>query len=132
MWSAGDSISEKYNPTQKVIIVKNNNRGIYPSAFSIIAGLILEYDGAYPFAVAAYNAGPLNVRRWINNAGDPRQTDIDTIDWIERIPFRETRNYVQRVLENLAVYRLLQKNSTKFISPKNYPLPLGWHMGTQS
>ena len=94
--------------------------------------LIQKFEGSYVLALAAYNAGPLNVRRWINNAGDPRQTDIDTIDWIERIPFRETRNYVQRVLENLAVYRLLQKNSTKFISPKNYPLPLGWHMGTQS
>jgi soluble lytic murein transglycosylase len=97
-----------------------------------LARLIQKFDGNYVLALAAYNAGPLNVQRWINSAGDPRQTKIDTIDWIERIPFRETRNYVQRVLENLYVYRRLQKNSTKSISPENYWRPLGWHMSTQS
>ena len=97
-----------------------------------LARLIQKFDGNYVLALAAYNAGPLNVQRWINSAGDPRQTEIDTIDWIERIPFRETRNYVQRVLENLDVYRRLQKSSTKPISPENYWRPLRWHMSTQS
>ena len=59
--------------------------------------LIVKYKGSYVLAVAAYNAGPSNVKRWIKNNGDPRKKDINIIDWIERIPFYETRNYVQRV-----------------------------------
>lgn len=61
------------------------------------------YDGSYPLAVAAYNAGPGNVRKWINAYGDPRG-NVDIISWIEKIPFMETRGYVQRVLENTVVY----------------------------
>ena len=70
-----------------------------------IAGLILEYDGAYPFAVAAYNAGPKRVRYWKKINKDPQKGTTNYIDWIELIKFRETRNYVQRVLENYNVYR---------------------------
>ncbi len=70
-----------------------------------IAGLILEYDGAYPFAIAAYNAGPKRVRYWKKINKDPQKNEIDYIDWIELIKFKETRNYVQRVLENYNVYR---------------------------
>ena len=70
-----------------------------------IAGLILEYDGAYPFAVAAYNAGPKRVRYWKKINKNPQKNQIDYIDWIELIKFKETRNYVQRVLENYNVYR---------------------------
>ena len=58
-------------------------------------------------ALAAYNAGPKRVRQWLRRKGDIRKADVDSIDWVELIPFRETRNYVQRVLENLQVYRLL-------------------------
>ncbi len=64
-----------------------------------------EFGGSYILAIAAYNAGPGRVRKWIAAHGDPRHPDVDEIDWIERIPFSETRNYVQRVLENLEVYR---------------------------
>lgn len=64
------------------------------------------FGGSYPLALAAYNAGPHRVIRWIKERGDPRTPDVDMIDWIERIPFTETRNYVQRVLESLHVYRL--------------------------
>ena len=58
------------------------------------------YGGSYPLAVAAYNAGPGNVNKWLRANGDPRNGSIDWIDWIEKIPLSETRNYVQRVLEN--------------------------------
>jgi soluble lytic murein transglycosylase len=57
-------------------------------------------------SIAAYNAGPGRVRQWIDAFGDPRSPTVDVVDWVERIPFTETRNYVQRVLENLQVYRL--------------------------
>jgi soluble lytic murein transglycosylase len=55
--------------------------------------------------VASYNAGGGNVSKWIRAYGDPRSANVDPIDWIERIPFSETRNYVQRVLEGVLVYR---------------------------
>ena len=70
-----------------------------------IAGLILNYDGAYPYAVAAYNAGPNRVKYWKKINKDPQKNQINYVDWIELIKFRETRNYVQRVLENYNVYR---------------------------
>jgi soluble lytic murein transglycosylase len=69
-----------------------------------LASLIDEFDGSHILALAAYNAGPRRVRRWIRDYGNPR--DVDPIDWIESIPIAETRNYVQRVLEGLYVYRL--------------------------
>lgn len=65
------------------------------------------YRGSYVLSVAAYNAGPGNVNRWIQTYGDPRTT-VDVLDWIEKIPFAETRNYVQRVLENAVVYDQLE------------------------
>ena len=72
-----------------------------------IAGLILEYDGAYPFAIAAYNAGPKRVKYWKRINKNPQINQIDYVDWIELIKFKETRNYVQRVLENYNVYRYI-------------------------
>jgi soluble lytic murein transglycosylase len=72
-----------------------------------IAGLILNYDGAYPYAIAAYNAGPNRVKYWKKINKDPQKKQIDYVDWIELIKFRETRNYVQRVLENYNVYRYI-------------------------
>ncbi len=72
-----------------------------------IAGLILEYEGAYPFAIAAYNAGPKRVRYWKKINKNPQKGQIDYVDWIELIKFKETRNYVQRVLENYNVYRYI-------------------------
>jgi len=71
-----------------------------------LAGLIDEFDGSYVMALAGYNAGPGRARKWARLNGNPRERTIDTIDWIEMIPFNETRNYVQRVLENLQIYRL--------------------------
>ena len=79
-----------------------------------LAGLILLYDGAYPFAVAAYNAGPSRVKYWKKINKNPQKKQIDFIDWVELIKFRETRNYVQRVMENYNVYRyILEKKPIK-------------------
>ena len=72
-----------------------------------IAGLILEYDGSYPFAIAAYNAGPRRGKYWKKLNKNPQKNQIDYVDWIELIKFKETRNYVQRVLENFNVYRYI-------------------------
>ena len=83
-----------------------------------IAGLILDYDGAYPFAVAAYNAGPKRVKYWKKINKNPQKKQIDYINWIELIKFRETRNYVQRVLENYNVYRYILEQ--KPIKMKNF------------
>ena len=89
-----------------------------------IAGLILEYDGAYPFAIAAYNAGPKRVRYWKKINKNPQKKEIDYVDWIELIKFKETRNYVQRVLENYNVYNyIVQKKPVEIIDFfKNKPL----------
>ena len=70
-----------------------------------LSELIERYDGSYILALAAYNAGPARVRRWLDVFGDPRTPEVDPVDWIESIPIYETRNYVQRVLEGLTVYR---------------------------
>ncbi|HYC94499.1 MAG TPA: transglycosylase SLT domain-containing protein, partial [Sphingomicrobium sp.] len=65
--------------------------------------LVNNWGGNYPLAVASYNAGSGNVRKWVNSYGDPRG-NVDIVSWIEKIPFEETRGYVQRVLENSVVY----------------------------
>jgi soluble lytic murein transglycosylase len=72
---------------------------------SHLADLIDDFGGSYVLAIAAYNAGSHNARSWISEWGDPRSRSVDVVDWIELIPFSETRNYVQRVTENLQVYR---------------------------
>ena len=71
---------------------------------SYFARLMTRYNGSYPLAVAAYNAGPGNVNRWLRANGDPRDGSIGWVEWIEKIPIYETKNYVQRVLENAVVY----------------------------
>jgi len=72
-----------------------------------LAGLLEEYEGSYPFALAAYNAGPKRVKYWKKINGDPQKGKIDYVNWIELIKFKETRNYVQRVLENVNVYKYI-------------------------
>ena len=72
-----------------------------------LSRLLADFGGNYVLTFAAYNAGAARVRGWIDRYGDPRDPDVDVIDWIERIPFDETRNYVQRTIENLQVYRAL-------------------------
>jgi soluble lytic murein transglycosylase len=70
-------------------------------------GLLENYNGVFPFAIAAYNAGPNRVKTWRRINGDPAKGQISYINWIEQIRFEETRNYVQRVLENINVYKYI-------------------------
>ncbi len=81
--------------------------------------------GSYPLAIAAYNAGGGNVNKWLAANGDPRQGQIDMIDWIEAIPFSETRGYVQRVLENAVVYDLLHPERSRSQGQAR----LSWYLG---
>jgi soluble lytic murein transglycosylase len=67
--------------------------------------MLNRFGGALPLAVAAYNAGPARVEEWLGTLGDPRGVEVPMLDWLEMIPFTETRNYVQRVIENMPVYR---------------------------
>jgi soluble lytic murein transglycosylase len=77
-----------------------------------ISGLIQNFGNCLPLAIAAYNAGPTNVANWLAANGDPEMGSAaggaDMIDWVEEIPFSETRNYVQRVTESIVIYRALQ------------------------
>jgi soluble lytic murein transglycosylase len=71
-----------------------------------LSALLSEYRGCHIMTFAGYNAGRGRVREWVKQHGDPRDPKVDAIDWVERIPLAETRNYVQRVMENLLVYRV--------------------------
>jgi peptidoglycan lytic transglycosylase len=77
--------------------------------------LIGDYRGSYILTFAGYNAGRGRVKEWIAKHGDPRDPKVDPIDWVEQIPFSETRNYVQRVLENLQVYRVRFGGGSKLL-----------------
>jgi len=88
--------------------------------------LIQQFNGSYIMAAAGYNAGPSRPRQWARQFGDPRDPNVDAIDWIEQIPFAETRSYVQRIMENLMIYRAVlggtldvQKNLEAELSRRN-------------
>ena len=74
-------------------------------ASAYVADRMAEFSGSYVLALSSYNAGPGRTREWISAFGDPRKSNVDPIDWIERIPFEETRRYVAKVLSNIQIYR---------------------------
>jgi len=82
-----------------------------------ISALLKDYRGSFVLTFAGYNAGRGRVEQWVAQHGDPRNPKIDAVDWVERIPFAETRNYVQRVMENLMVYRGRFGESTATFEP---------------
>lgn len=92
---------------------------------AFFARMMDYFGGSYPLAVAAYNAGPGNVNKWLRSNGDPRQGSVDWVDWIEAIPISETRNYVQRVLENAVVYEAMNPGRARF----NGSAPLSHFIG---
>ncbi len=101
----GKAIAKKYG------VAFDARKLIGDPAFNVQIGaaelgdLLEVYRGSYILAFAAYNAGRSRVAEWIGRFGDPRDAKVDPIDWVERIPFSETRNYVQRIMENVQVYQ---------------------------
>jgi soluble lytic murein transglycosylase len=85
-----------------------------------LSALLKEYTGSYIMTFAGYNAGRGRVKEWVAKHGDPRDPKIDAVDWVERIPIAETRNYVQRVMENLQVYRVIFEKSLAAGEPNLY------------
>jgi soluble lytic murein transglycosylase len=102
---AGRYVCKKYGANFDLARLKNDP--VYNAALGAaeLGGLIEDYRGSYIMTFAAYNAGRGSVKKWIERYGDPRDPKVDAVDWVELIPFSETRNYVQRIMENLQVYR---------------------------
>jgi soluble lytic murein transglycosylase len=102
---AGRYVCKRHGATFDLARMKTDP--VYNTALGAaeLGGLIEDYRGSYIMTFAAYNAGRGSVKKWIERYGDPRDPKVDAVDWVEHIPFSETRNYVQRIMENLQVYR---------------------------
>lgn len=93
--------------------IKHRENKLYDPQHNLVLGsahlsrMLNNFAGSYVLLLAAYNAGPTPVKRWLKEFGDPRRGEVDLIDWVEMIPYYETRNYVMRVLENVSNYRSL-------------------------
>jgi soluble lytic murein transglycosylase len=103
--AAGRDTCKRFSCKFDVKRLKNDSPYNLQLGAAELGAVIQEYGGNYILAFAAYNAGRGRVQEWIAQHGDPRNPKVDPVDWVERIPFMETRNYVQRVMENMQVYR---------------------------
>jgi soluble lytic murein transglycosylase len=102
---AGRDTCKRFSCTYDVKRLKTDSPYNLQVGAAELGGVMQDYRGNLILSFAAYNAGRGRVQEWIAHFGDPRDPKVDAIDWVERIPFMETRNYVQRVMENLQVYR---------------------------
>ena len=102
---AGHYIAKKFNGAYDQSRLLNDTVYNMQIGAAALADDIGRYNGSYVLAFAGYNAGRGRVKEWIERYGDPRDPKVDPIDWVERIPFPETRNYVQRIIESIQVYR---------------------------
>ena len=104
--SAGREMARKFNVSYDERRLINDQVYNMQLGAAELGDVIEGYRGSYILAFAGYNAGRGRVKEWIERYGDPRDPNVDPVDWVERIPFSETRNYVQRILENIQVYRV--------------------------
>jgi soluble lytic murein transglycosylase len=98
-------VCKRHGATYDLARLKNDSVYNATLGSAELGGLLEDYRGSYIMTFAAYNAGRGSVKKWIERYGDPRDPKVDAVDWVELIPFSETRNYVQRIMENLQVYR---------------------------
>jgi soluble lytic murein transglycosylase len=98
-------VCKRHGATYDLARLKNDSSYNATLGAAELGGLLEDYRGSYIMTFAAYNAGRGSVKKWIERYGDPRDPKVDAVDWVEQIPFSETRNYVQRIMENLQVYR---------------------------
>jgi soluble lytic murein transglycosylase len=109
--------------------IKHSPGRILDPAYNVKLGaahlgdLIADHDGSYVLTLVSYNAGPRRSREWIAEYGDFRTGAVDPIDWVESIPFQETRQYVQKVLQNLHIYR--SRLAPKTVRPMTADLARG-------
>ena len=106
-------VCKRHGATYDLARLKNDSAYNATLGAAELGGLLEDYRGSYIMTFAAYNAGRGSVKKWIERYGDPRGPKVDAVDWVELIPFSETRNYVQRIMENLQVYRARFGGGTK-------------------
>jgi len=114
---AGRYIAKKFNVAYDQSRLLNDTIYNMQMGAAQLADDIGSYNGSYVLAFAGYNAGRGRVQEWVAKHGDPRDPTVDAVDWVERIPFAETRNYVQRVMENLQVYCARFGTSSAAVEP---------------
>ncbi|MBO0752735.1 MAG: lytic transglycosylase domain-containing protein, partial [Bradyrhizobiaceae bacterium] len=121
---AGQHIARKFNVRYDQRRLMNDEVYNVQIGAAELYDNISSYHGSFILAFAGYNAGRGRVKEWIDKYGDPREPGVDPIDWVERIPFAETRNYVQRVMENIQVYR------ARFADGSRLQIEADLHRGT--
>ena len=117
-------VCKRHGATYDLSRLKNDSAYNATLGAAELGGLLEDYRGSYIMTFAAYNAGRGSVKKWVDRYGDPRDPKVDAVDWVELIPFSETRNYVQRIMENLQVYR------TRFGGGTRLQIEADLHRGT--